>query len=64
MKRVCIFFYSTESINNNLLTNVFLVEFATVGKDRNGKVYHHIWKPAEIHELLKEQGLIKEEEED
>lgn len=41
-----------------------LVEFATVGKTRDGKVYHHLWGADEINSLLKEHGLAKQEEED
>ena len=38
------------------------VEFATVGKTKEGKVYHHLWGADEITTLLKEHGLAKEEE--
>lgn len=40
-----------------------LVEFATVGKTKDGKIYHHLWGGDEITALLKEHGLAKEEEE-
>jgi hypothetical protein len=33
------------------------VEFATVGKTKNGKIYHRLWTADEIDELLKEHGL-------
>jgi 20S proteasome subunit alpha 3 len=39
-----------------------LVEFATVGKDSHGKVYHHLWSGDEIDSLLREHGLAKEVE--
>jgi 20S proteasome subunit alpha 3 len=39
-----------------------VVEFATVGKTKSGKVYHHLWKAEEIDELLKEHGLAKPED--
>ncbi|KAK9474204.1 nucleophile aminohydrolase [Dipodascopsis tothii] len=40
------------------------IEFATVGKDKSGNIYHHIWKPKEIDALLKDQGLAKKSEDD
>ncbi|ODQ68325.1 N-terminal nucleophile aminohydrolase [Nadsonia fulvescens var. elongata DSM 6958] len=40
------------------------LEFATVGLDTNGKVYHKIWKPSDIDALLKKTGLVKEEEDE
>lgn len=40
------------------------VEFATVGKDDEGKVYHHLWSGEEIMSLLKEHGLAKDAEEE
>ena len=43
---------------------VGIVEFATVGKTPDGKVYHHLWGADEINALLKEHGLAKEEEAD
>lgn len=46
------------------LTNNFSVEFATVGKTKDGKVYHHLWGADEITTLLKEHGLAKEEDAD
>lgn len=46
------------------LTNKFPVEFATVGKTKDGKVYHHLWGADEITTLLKEHGLAKEEDAD
>ena len=36
-----------------------LVEFATVGRTKDGKVYHHLWTADEIDVLLKEHGLSK-----
>lgn len=39
-----------------------IVEFATVGKTPDGKIYHHLWSGDEIMSLLKEHGLAKEEE--
>lgn len=38
------------------------VEFATVGKTRDGKIYHHLWGADEITALLKEHGLAKQED--
>ena len=40
------------------------VEFATVGKTKDGTIYHHLWSGEEIMDLLKEHGLAKEEEAD
>lgn len=40
------------------------VEFATVGKTKDGSVYHHLWSGDEIMTLLKEHGLAKEEEQE
>jgi 20S proteasome subunit alpha 3 len=39
-----------------------IVEFATVGKTKDGKIYHHLWGADEITTLLKEHGLAKEED--
>lgn len=33
-----------------------------MGKNEDGKVYHHLWHPDEIQALLKEHGLAKEED--
>ena len=41
-----------------------IVEFATVGRTADGKVYHHLWSADEITSLLKEHGLAKKEEEE
>jgi len=40
------------------------IEFATVGQDVDGKVYHHLWTAEEIQSLLKEHGLAKDAEEE
>ena len=40
------------------------IEFATVGRTKGGKVYHHLWDAEEIDNLLKEQGLAKKETEE
>lgn len=37
------------------------IEFATVGKTKDGKVYHHMWDADEITALLKEHDLAKVE---
>ena len=39
-------------------------EWPTVGKTKEGKVYHHLWTAEEIDALLKEHGLGKQESED
>ena len=51
-------------LHMSLDTDVLLVEFATVGKTKDGKVYHHLWSGDEIMTLLKEHGLAKEEEQE
>jgi 20S proteasome subunit alpha 3 len=45
-------------------TDTGVVEFATVGKTKEGKIYHHLWSGEEIMALLREHGLAKEEEAD
>jgi 20S proteasome subunit alpha 3 len=39
--------------------NKCAVEFATVGRTKAGKIYHHLWHADEIDALLKEHGLAK-----
>ena len=39
-----------------------VVEVATVGRTKDGKIYHHLWGGDEIDALLKEHGLGKEQE--
>lgn len=41
----------------------YAVEFATVGKTKDGKIYHHLWTADEIDSLLREQGLAKVDDE-
>lgn len=43
-------------------TNCGLVEFATVGKTKDGRIYHHLWGSDEIMTLLKEHDLAKAED--
>ncbi|KAI9702868.1 MAG: hypothetical protein M1836_008082 [Candelina mexicana] len=38
------------------------IEFATVGKSKDGTIYHHLWGADEITTLLKEHGLAKTED--
>jgi 20S proteasome subunit alpha 3 len=40
------------------------VEFATVGKTKDGRIYHHLWGADEITTLLKEHDLAKDENAD
>ena len=42
------------------LTSI-VVEFATVGKTKSGKIYHHLWSGEEIDALLKEHDLAKKD---
>ncbi len=44
-----------------LVLTISLVEFATVGKTKDGRVYHHLWGADEITTLLKEHDLAKDE---
>lgn len=59
---------SEKSVYTHLLNRLSymltlcLVEFATVGKTKDGKVYHHLWGADEITTLLKEHGLAKQED--
>lgn len=39
------------------------VEFATVGRTKDGKIYHHLWTADEIDALLRDQGLAKVDDE-
>jgi 20S proteasome subunit alpha 3 len=45
----------------SLALTSFLVEFATVGKTKDGRIYHHLWGADEITTLLKEHDLAKDE---
>ena len=38
------------------------IEFATVGRLKDGKVYHHIWSAEEVNALLREHNLAKKED--
>jgi len=38
-----------------------IVEFATVGKTKDGRIYHHLWNADEITALLKEHDLAKDD---
>jgi 20S proteasome subunit alpha 3 len=40
---------------------VSIVEFATVGKTKDGRIYHHLWNADEITALLKEHDLAKDD---
>jgi 20S proteasome subunit alpha 3 len=40
---------------------ITVVEFATVGKTKDGRIYHHLWSADEITALLKEHDLAREE---
>jgi 20S proteasome subunit alpha 3 len=53
---------STSRLHNCVFSdsaNTFSVEFATVGRTKEGTVYHHLWGAEEIDALLKEHGLTK-----
>lgn len=60
MRRVC----DLRILPVVIYTNEILVEFATVGKTKAGKVYHHLWGAEEIDALLKQHGLAKPDEGD
>lgn len=40
------------------------IEFATIGKNKDGRIVQKIWSPADIDALIKESGLAKPEEDD
>lgn len=42
-------------------TDDYAVEFATVGKTKDGRIYHHLWGADEITTLLKEHNLARDE---
>jgi 20S proteasome subunit alpha 3 len=46
-------------VDQKLICNV--VEFATVGQTKDGKIYHRLWSADEITALLKEHDLAKDE---
>ena len=57
------FHFQELSLETSGLINISLVEFATVGKTKDGKIYHHLWSGDEIDALLREQGLAKVDDE-
>lgn len=60
---ICIFFFSKiGEIDTNEMPSL-PVEFATVGKTKDGKIYHHLWNADEINALLREHGLAKVDDE-
>ena len=53
----------SKSLHSSLIQSLTpAVEFATVGKTKSGKIYHHLWGADEIDALLKEHGLAKAED--
>lgn len=54
----------TKPGTTNLANTYCVVEFATVGKAKDGTIYHHLWSGDEIMALLREHGLAKEEEQE
>lgn len=48
----------SKTMDSTTLTSQKL-EFATIGKDKLGKIYYRIWKPSDIDQLLKDAGLGK-----
>lgn len=59
-------FFSAIAFTLRFIKLTFLpyaVEFATVGKTKDGKIYHHLWTADEIDSLLREQGLAKVDDE-
>ena len=51
----------SKTMDSTTLTSEKL-EFATVGRTKEGTIYHHQWAADEIDALLKEHGLGKKEE--
>ncbi|KAG4301097.1 hypothetical protein PCANB_002613 [Pneumocystis canis] len=50
----------SKTVDSTTLSNE-KVELATIGLNKNGNIYHHIWTPSEIDSLLKENKLLKED---
>jgi 20S proteasome subunit alpha 3 len=46
----------------SLVVLTHIVEFATVGRNAQGKIYHRIWKPTDIDALLSKENLLKKPE--
>jgi 20S proteasome subunit alpha 3 len=53
----------SKTMDSTTLTSEKL-EFATIGKDKHGKLYYRIWKPADIDQLLKANGLGKPDDDE
>ncbi|KTW25744.1 hypothetical protein T552_03357 [Pneumocystis carinii B80] len=51
----------SKTVDSTTLSNE-KVEFATIGTNKQGKIYHHIWSPDEIDTLLKENKLLEDTE--
>lgn len=54
--------HALDLLTVSISANPLPVEFATVGKTEDGKVYHRLWSADEITALLKEHDLAKNEE--
>ncbi|ODV85326.1 hypothetical protein CANARDRAFT_199484 [[Candida] arabinofermentans NRRL YB-2248] len=53
----------SKTTDSNKLTSE-KVEFSTIGLNKEGNVVLNIWKPAQIEQLLKESGIVKDEDDD
>lgn len=40
------------------------IEFATIQKDKDGKIYQRLWKPTEIETLLSKSGILKKDDDE
>lgn len=40
------------------------IEFSTIQKNKDGKIYQRLWKPTEIEALLNESGIVKKEDDE
>lgn len=40
------------------------IEFATIQKDKEGKIYQRLWKPTEIETLLSKSGILKKDDDE
>ncbi|KAG4305288.1 hypothetical protein PORY_001458 [Pneumocystis oryctolagi] len=50
----------SKTVDSTTLSNE-KVEFATMGINKCGNIYYHIWNSCEIDSLLKENNLLKED---
>ncbi|KAG5439625.1 hypothetical protein PCK2_000759 [Pneumocystis canis] len=49
----------SKTVDSTTLSNE--KELATIGINKHGNIYHHIWTPCEIDSLLRENNLLKDD---